>query len=903
MNKNHNFLFFIILFAGWIFSSNSQTTLTHNICKDVIKTMNHSCSYSTIYFGRAFNLDDFGVTGTEEFTITHGEVGLNYVEGGASIQFNIYAIDNDFPNSFDESNLIGQSQVYNLPYIWSQGTRIAQIFTIAFENPVVVPANIDRILVEVKKGLVTGGSGLIHVAGTLQDNDDSYYKGCIAGPNYISTENLSYSPLYPPPNYNFYITAIEDFTNIDIPFRAYSINECEGLNKSFKMTSPRIIKNIVWDFGDPASGTNNTSTELNPSHIFSSPGEYTVTTSVTNYGNQTFVTTKTFTAEEYNETPEIEDIHACEDTLGSGISSSFDTSNVESQVLNGQTGVTVSYYDQSGNELPSPLPNPFTNTEPNSQEITARVSDSSNLCCFTETSFSLIVDTLPNITQIDNIFSCDNDENGFAMFDLTEVPVELINNQPNLTVELFDSSDNLISAADYDSFTNITANQDYIKAIVTDISTSCSSEININLIMDDNPELNQLPIIYGCDDNNDGVSEYFDTSNIESQVLNDQTGMTISYFDQNGNELPSPLPNPFTNSNPFNELITVRLTNNNSTCYSETTLELQTVTQPNINQPDNLYACDPGNGYAEFDTSAIEQQIIGNQAGLEIQYYDSDNNPLPSPLPTFFQNTEPYSQTIRARVEDASNPVCYSETSFDLITNEFLETSLEEEYLICDLEPSILLTVNTSFNSYQWLFEDGTLVSETNTAEIAEEGNYILTLTQSENGIVCENSFNFKLTRSDLPQIQQINHGELGDNFIEIIASGDGEFEYSIDGINFQDSNYFSNIQGGIYPVFVRDKQGCGEDSKEVNIIDYPRFFTPNNDGMNDFWQIRGISEFPDSQISIFDRYGKLLTQLTPNDLGWDGFYNGRKMTTDDYWFRADLGNGQSFSGHFTLKR
>jgi len=905
MNKHLPFKLLIYLILFWNLSTNAQTTLTHNICNDVIKTMNHSCSDSYIFFGRVYDLNDFGITGADEFTITHGEVGLTYAENGASIQFNIYAIDSNFPNSFDESNLIGQSQEYDLPYIWSQGLQTAQIFTVAFENPVVVPANVDQILVEVKKGLTSWGSGLMHVAGTLQDNNVSYYRGCTAGPDYISTENFTYSSLYPPSDYNFYITAVEDFVNLDIPFRAYVVNECEGLNKYFKLTSPSVIQNVTWDFGDPASGTNNISTQLNPSHVFSSPGEYTVTTSVTNYGNQTYVTTKIVTAEVSNEIPTVDDIFACEDTFGSGISSGFDTSNIETQIINGQTGIVVTYYDQDGNQLPNPLPNPFTNTQPNSQQITVRVSgnNTSSLCCSNEITFNLITHNLPEIIQLDDIFSCDNDGNGFSEFDLSTLPINILNGQSDLVVKLFDSNNTQISEANYSSFENLTSNQDYVRVVLKNVITECSSEAIINIIISNNPIANPLSTIYGCDDNNDGVSEYFDTSYIESQVLNGLTGMLVSYFDQNGNELSSPLLNPFTNSNPFNELITVRVTDTYTTCYAETTLELQTVTQPNINQPDNLYICDQGNGYAEFNTSNIEQQLIGNQTGLTIQYYDSNNNSLPSPLPALFQNTEPFSQTINIRVEDASNPICYSETSFDLIVNELPEINLKDGYFICNLEPSILLSINLGFNSYNWFFGDGTLISNTNSAEITQEGSYTLTVTQMDNGITCENSFDFNLIRSVLPEIQQVNYGELGNNYIEIIASGDGNFEYSIDGVNYQYSNYFSNIQGGIYTVFVRDKDGCGEDSDEVIIIDYPKFFTPNNDGYNDLWQIKGISEFPNSKILIFDRYGKLLIQLTSNDLGWNGLYNGKKMMSNDYWFKANLGNEQVFSGHFSLKR
>ena len=140
-------------------------------------------------------------------------------------------------------------------------------------------------------------------------------------------------------------------------------------------------------------------------------------------------------------------------------------------------------------------------------------------------------------------------------------------------------------------------------------------------------------------------------------------------------------------------------------------------------------------------------------------------------------------------------------------------------------------------------------------------------------------------------------------NFIEIIPTLDGNLEYSIDGESYQESNYFSNIEGGTYMAHIRDKDGCGEDSKEVTVIDYPKFFTPNNDGYNDVWQIKSINKFPNSKISIFDRYGKLVAELSENDFGWNGFYNGKELASDDYWFKANFNNKIIFSGHFALKR
>ena len=677
-------------------------------------------------------------------------------------------------------------------------------------------------------------------------------------------------------------------------------NTCLSETTDFEINGD--FDSVIWNFDDPASGLNNTSTENNPSHTFTSIGNFNVTALVT-CGTETETLNIEVVITNSPNINQISDIYACEDVYESQISSAFDTSSIENDLIGNQSDLTIKYFDSNGIELPSPLPNPMSNSVLGQETITARVAYNNNLTCFTEITFDLIVNPLPEINEVNDIYACDDDYDGITQFDISNLETIISDNQSGIIIEFFHENGQQLPNPLPNTILNIIANQETITARITDPNTNCFSETTFDLIVNPLPVTNSLNVLFGCDDNNDGISDYFDTSNIESQVLNGQTGVSVSYFDQNGNELSSPLPNPYTNSALFNELITVRVTDTNTTCYTETTLELQTVTQPNINQPSNLFACDLGNGYAEFDTSLIEQELIGNQTGLTIQYFDSYNNPLPSPLPILFQNTEPFSQTINVRVEDISNPICYSETSFDLIVNELPEINLEDEYIICYLEPSITVNVDSGYSSYDWFYQDGTYISNTNNAEITEEGSYTLTVTQIENGIACENSFDFILTHSVLPEIQQVNFGELGNNYIEIITSGDGDFEYSIDGINYQDSNYFLNIQGGMYTVFVRDKDGCGQDSEEVTVIDYPKFFTPNNDGYNDFWQIKGIVNFPNSETLIFDRYGKILARISSNDLGWNGLYNGKQMMSNDYWFRTDLGNGQTFSGHFSLKR
>ena len=111
-----------------------------------------------------------------------------------------------------------------------------------------------------------------------------------------------------------------------------------------------------------------------------------------------------------------------------------------------------------------------------------------------------------------------------------------------------------------------------------------------------------------------------------------------------------------------------------------------------------------------------------------------------------------------------------------------------------------------------------------------------------------------------------------------------------------------------LIPLTITDGKGCWKDSVTVPVIDYPHFFTPNGDGINDTWKIIGQEGIPISQIYIFDRFGKLLSQLDPNSSGWDGTYNGNQMPASDYWFKIMYIEGndsaqKEFRAHFSLKR
>jgi gliding motility-associated-like protein len=868
-----------------------STTLTHNICDDIIKTTFPSCSSGMQHWARAFYLSDFGISNNEEFVINSGQIGISGHGGGATVTFHIYEIDNNFPNVFSESNLIGSSKEIQIPYVQGNNNS-GTIFEIAFDTPVKVDYNVERILVVAKVGTVWG-SGVIFIGGTEQDYDDSWFRGCVIGEYEkftIVDEDL-----------NFFINVTGDINHITNNFEMNISNICSEFLKEFSVEKKEDIASIVWDFGDPASGAENTSTDISPYHDFSVDGTYTITATITANNGNVEVLIETIEAKEPPKAYGISNLEACENTFGAGISSSFDTSKVLSQILGDQTDKVITFIDGSGNEY-EVLPNPFSNTIKDKETITVQVKREDELCCLSEITFDLIVNPLPDMASVEDVYECEGDNDGFTTFDLTQIQSDLLTN--GISIEFYFQDGQQISNAQLNAVVNKVVNQETITVKATNTLTNCQNQTTFKILVSPLPITNIIDDIAGCDDNSDGISEYFDTSNIKTQVLGSQTGMEVSYFDANGNQLPNPLPNPYTNTVANQEILTVRVTNTQTNCYAETFLNLRTSTNPQINKPTTIYTCNEGNGFAYFDTTTIENQLIGTQPGLLIFYLDENGNQLPSPLPASYQNTAAWSQTIRIRVENKFNSLCFSETSFDLVVNELSQIELENDYFLCDLEPYLYLTTDSKFDSWKWTFQDGAVISNSFDVNLINAGTYTLEVTENNNGITCENSFSFRLTRSMLPKIEEVKIQDISaNNSIEINTSGDGNFEYSIDGVNYQDNNYFSNIKGGIYTVFVRDKDGCGQVTEEVIVIDYPKFFTPNNDGYNDFWQIKGIANFSNSKTLIFDRYGKLLTRILSNDLGWNGLYNGKQMMSNDYWFKTDLGNGRVFSGHFSLKR
>ncbi|MHA7832067.1 MAG: T9SS type B sorting domain-containing protein [Flagellimonas sp.] len=285
--------------------------------------------------------------------------------------------------------------------------------------------------------------------------------------------------------------------------------------------------------------------------------------------------------------------------------------------------------------------------------------------------------------------------------------------------------------------------------------------------------------------------------------------------------------------------------------------------------------------------------------------------------------------------EPESFMLTFTGTSVDEDQDNALDCTLRDEFLgfdivACEGDPDIVLStlnspVGPSIANITWELDaddDGTY--ETVLANGA--GQTELTVSSPNSGryrVTIESTFgttvsdDILITFYGVPELDEVrviddfvNSDQTDPYNVEIVPSGDGNYEYAINGGEFQDDPVFRDVPPGINTVMINDKNGCGTTEPiEFLIVGYPKFFTPNNDGVHDNWMVYGVEELVNPMVYIFDRFGKLLKQIDVN-VGWDGTFNGRNMPSSDYWFRLEYERdnegvmvAKSVRRHFSLVR
>ena len=482
--------------------------------------------------------------------------------------------------------------------------------------------------------------------------------------------------------------------------------------------------------------------------------------------------------------------------------------------------------------------------------------------------------------------------------------------------------------------------QSKLYEVTVDANTNYVSHIDLGAIRNDTYGLaSELGTLYGV-----GPKELYkiDVQSMKFETIldnksyeswygaagkNEAVSLQVDVFEnsQDAQNNKNPLASTWTNTISGGQTVYVKIVNTLNGQQLTIPVDIIVGAKPTFTLPQPISVCKNVNNTYVYKLRDTESEIVGTQSNIVVTYHDNQNdaqtnqNPLPDTItitgdkPIFVRMTNSFSgcftlfdfvirvidNTIFRKLEDKI--ICYDanyEIDKQVDLNNHIASVFEgqsSQYTTVTFHHSIS-EANSATNAMPTLY-----TVPTNEEEIFARFENTITgcfyLNNFKVRFLAEkNSFSFNYA------VRMYNSSPIAST-IQIDVTGASIYEYSLDGINYQDASIFENLPTADYRIYVRDKYSCGVFTKDTFILMYPKFFTPNGDGFNDFWNVKFLENEPDIRTSIFDRYGKLITVLSPVVEGWDGTFNGNPLPASDYWFVVHRPNEKEHRGHFTLTR
>lgn len=655
----------------------------------------------------------------------------------------------------------------------------------------------------------------------------------------------------------------------------------------------------------------------------------------------------------------------CDNALPNDGFNVFDLTTQIADLTNNLPGYSVAFYTLAGT-LIDPA-NAYTNQNAGAQTLNVVITNIATTCV-SRTTLTIRVEPLPNPrTDPEDIEACDNGTAGDGIaegVDLTVNEVYIRNNANPAAIEFYYYTDQAVAIADGNQGTTfpnaIPDPTDYdgpagtIYVLMTTNANNptaikCYQLVQFDLIVNPLPALGDNGVIDDYVACVGGSTNTFTLSNHNIEVIADGLNVadyTFTYYHTEpeaqggvpGTELPNSYPNA---TNP--EQIWVRVENITTGCFSVGTFNLivdePAVANP-VTDPALITKCDmdgTNDGLTDFDLTAFDAIVLGTQTlpDFTVHYYDDldeaeadGDEGITTTNPNALTNLNPYNTgtaTIYALVINrTSRTGCPAIVPIQLTVNKLPEVTVAGGFYCVDpvtLEPLNTFTLiavtdngaDPTLYSYEWTKDGGILPDTGSTLVVDEQGSYTVTATNLATNCVSEPSDAAIVTATSAAIISDVivTNAFTDNATITVIVDPTslGDYEFRLDEGPWQDGNVFAPVSAGDHVVYVRDRNngGCIDSQPiPVSVIDYPNYFTPNGDGYNDTWNIIGLASQPEASIFIFDRYGKLLKQISPAGEGWNGTMNGSPLPSTDYWFKViylENDVAKEFKAHFSLKR
>ena len=627
----------------------------------------------------------------------------------------------------------------------------------------------------------------------------------------------------------------------------------------------------------------------------------------------------------------------------------FDLTVKNNEITQGQANMTVTYYPSypvTSSSVAIPNPTTYTNVLPAVQTLGVMVTNAQGCRSYISLDIRVLPIPTPRTTGIRPLpAQCDINNTGDMLetFNLTLNASIIINGDPTLVLHYYPTQADALAATN--EILNPTAalvgHNVWIRVEnnrVDYLGNHCFVLVEQPLTVNPLPTIIQPLTVQNCDDDSDGQAPFDLTSTTVSLLGSTQlpADFTITYYTTaaNAQSATNAIPNPtaFTNAtNP--QTIFIRVVNNATGCVNYNgQFTLVVNPKPTATAPAAFETCDmdgTNDGFFTLDLNTYINGIIGAQTGVTTTFYDTQTDAAnETNAISNLTNYQAYTHTVWVRVEDTTTG-CYQLTSLSITVEPLAEPiiSSPRDTICVDFATNALLsglTLDSGITSpnytFVWSLGGAVIPGATNstyTITTVAPGDYTVVATSTSSLACVSNVSNtFTVIQSGPAQFSEPPYtisNEFDDNqIITVNVVGFGVYEYSLDDGPFQSSNIFQYASLGEHSITVRDIKGntsCGEIFIDgVQTIDYPHYFTPNGDGYHDTWNVIGLENQPFARLYIFDRYGKLLKQLSTDGPGWDGTFNGHMLPSTDYWFKVEYldqtkTKWKEFKSHFSLKR
>lgn len=273
---------------------------------------------------------------------------------------------------------------------------------------------------------------------------------------------------------------------------------------------------------------------------------------------------------------------------------------------------------------------------------------------------------------------------------------------------------------------------------------------------------------------------------------------------------------------------------------------------------------------ASFDLTTAP---VTTQTGITKRFFKTQANALAG-TNEILNATNYITESSEVYVRVTNSNGCYAITKITLKVLPPVKSTVLKDKTIC-IEDRTTLDAGPGFDGYEW-----STGATTQTIQGVPVGAYWVKLKTGK----CFTLQQVNVYASQQPVIASL---DITNNTITVNASGGtAPYEYSLDGITWQNSNVFNNLPRGENKIYVKDSFDCNPVIVQITVLNLVNAITPNGDNVNDVVDYSELAYKKDLIFTVYDRYGNKIYEADKmRNFRWDGTSSGKKILTGTYWY------------------